>query len=137
MVRLFEQHNLKAALREYGGRGEPAGPPPITSTSQQPGEVDDTIFSLSRRRKDRSNVCNIGHMHILIVEDDQVARDYLAKALREAGHTVDVADDGLEGLHLASSIALDIAIVDRVLPQTRRPRARAIPARHRAARRRC
>jgi two-component system, OmpR family, response regulator len=56
-------------------------------------------------------------MHILIVEDDQVARDYLAKALREAGHTVDVAADGLEGLHLASSIALDIAIVDRMLPK--------------------
>jgi two-component system, OmpR family, response regulator len=56
-------------------------------------------------------------MHILIVEDDQVAREYLAKALREAGHTVDVADNGLEGLHLASSIALDIAIVDRMLPK--------------------
>ena len=56
-------------------------------------------------------------MHILIVEDDQVARDYLAKALREVGHTVDVATDGLEGLHLASSIALDLAVVDRMLPK--------------------
>jgi two-component system OmpR family response regulator len=56
-------------------------------------------------------------MHILIVEDDQVARDYLAKALREVGHTVDVAADGLEGLHLASSIALDLVIVDRMLPK--------------------
>ena len=35
-------------------------------------------------------------MHILIVEDDEVARDYLAKALREAGHTVDSADNGIE-----------------------------------------
>jgi two-component system, OmpR family, response regulator len=56
-------------------------------------------------------------MHILIVEDDEVARDYLAKALREAGHTVDVAGDGMEGLHLASSIAVDLAIVDRMLPK--------------------
>ena len=56
-------------------------------------------------------------MHILIVEDDQVARDYLAKALREIGHTVDVAPDGMEGLRLASSIALDLAIVDRMLPK--------------------
>ena len=56
-------------------------------------------------------------MHILIVEDDQVARDYLAKALREVGHTVDVAVDGLDGLQLASSIALDLAIVDRMLPK--------------------
>jgi two-component system OmpR family response regulator len=41
----------------------------------------------------------------------------LAKALREVGHTVDVAGDGLAGLHMASSIAIDIAIVDRMLPK--------------------
>jgi two-component system, OmpR family, response regulator len=56
-------------------------------------------------------------MHILIVEDDEIARDYLAKALREVGHTVDVAGNGLEGLHLASSVAVDLAIVDRMLPK--------------------
>ena len=56
-------------------------------------------------------------MHILIVEDDEVARDYLAKALREAGHTVDVAGNGVEGLHMASTIAVDLAIVDRMLPK--------------------
>jgi two-component system, OmpR family, response regulator len=56
-------------------------------------------------------------MHILIVEDDEVARDYLAKALRGVGHTVDVAANGLEGLHMASSLAVDLAIVDRMLPK--------------------
>jgi two-component system OmpR family response regulator len=56
-------------------------------------------------------------MHILIVEDDEVARDTLAKALREVGHTVEVAADGLEGLSRAASTALDLAIVDRMLPQ--------------------
>jgi two-component system OmpR family response regulator len=56
-------------------------------------------------------------MHILIVEDDEVARDYLAKALCAVGHTVDVAGNGLEGLRLASSIAVDLAIVDRMLPK--------------------
>ena len=56
-------------------------------------------------------------MHILIVEDDQVARDYLAKGLREVGHTVDVAADGLEGLRMASSLPVELAIVDRMLPK--------------------
>ena len=56
-------------------------------------------------------------MHILIIEDDDTARTYLAKALREAGHTVDVAGDGMEGLHMASSTSLDLAIVDRMLPK--------------------
>jgi two-component system, OmpR family, response regulator len=56
-------------------------------------------------------------MHLLIVEDDDTARDFLAKALREAGHTVEVAHDGVEGLHLASLDSLDVAIVDRMLPK--------------------
>jgi two-component system, OmpR family, response regulator len=56
-------------------------------------------------------------MHILVVEDDQVARDYLAKGLREVGHTVDVAANGLEGLHMASSLPVELAIVDRMLPK--------------------
>jgi len=56
-------------------------------------------------------------MHILIVEDDEVARDTLAKSLREVGHTVDVAADGLTGLSQASSAAIDLAIVDRMLPK--------------------
>jgi len=56
-------------------------------------------------------------MHILIVEDDEVARDTLAKALREAGHTVEVASDGMTGLSKASSAMTDLAIVDRMLPK--------------------
>ena len=56
-------------------------------------------------------------MHILIIEDDETARSYLAKALRAAGHTVDMAGDGIEGLHRASSTAFDLAIVDRMLPK--------------------
>jgi two-component system OmpR family response regulator len=70
-----------------------------------------------RADKHGYNACKISAMHILIVEDDEVARDYLAKALREVGHTVDVAADGLAGLHMASSIAIDVAIVDRMLPK--------------------
>src|SRR5580698_2477665 len=70
-----------------------------------------------RADKHRFNVCKIRSMHILIVEDDEVACDYLARALREVGHTVDVAADGLAGLHMASSIAIDLAIVDRMLPK--------------------
>jgi two-component system OmpR family response regulator len=56
-------------------------------------------------------------MRIVVVEDDEVARDSLAKALREVGHAVDVAADGLTGLSLASSAAVDLAIVDRMLPK--------------------
>ena len=56
-------------------------------------------------------------MHILIVEDDETAREFLAKALREAGHKVDTAGDGIEGLHQATSHAPEVIIVDRMLPK--------------------
>jgi two-component system, OmpR family, response regulator len=56
-------------------------------------------------------------MHILVVEDDSVAREYLAKALREAGHTVDGAANGVDGLHIATSQPIDLLIVDRMLPK--------------------
>jgi len=56
-------------------------------------------------------------MKILIVEDDAEAARYLAKALRESGHTVDVAGDGETGLEMAMSGSHDVLVVDRMLPR--------------------
>jgi two-component system OmpR family response regulator len=56
-------------------------------------------------------------MKILIIEDDQEAAAYLAKALREVGHVVDHAADGLDGYGLAEAGEYDILIVDRMLPK--------------------
>lgn len=55
-------------------------------------------------------------MKILVIEDDQQAASYLAKGLKEAGHVVDVANDGKEGLFLAGSEHYDVMVVDRMLP---------------------
>lgn len=55
-------------------------------------------------------------MRILVIEDDRQAADYLAKGLREAGHVVDTAHDGKEGLFLAGAERFDVLIVDRMLP---------------------
>ncbi|MBS7739302.1 MAG: response regulator transcription factor [Chelatococcus sp.] len=56
-------------------------------------------------------------MRILVIEDDQEAAAYLAKALREAGHVADLAPDGLEGYALAREGGYDVLIVDRMLPK--------------------
>ena len=56
-------------------------------------------------------------MKILVIEDDRSAVDYLAKAFREAGHTVDCATDGLEGYGLAQEFSYDVLVVDRMLPK--------------------
>lgn len=55
-------------------------------------------------------------MKILVIEDDQQAASYLAKGLKEAGHVVDVAHDGKDGLFLAGAEHYDVLIVDRMLP---------------------
>ena len=55
-------------------------------------------------------------MKILIIEDDTETRDYVSAGLKEAGHTVDSARDGYEGLLLAKEGGYDILIVDRMLP---------------------
>jgi two-component system OmpR family response regulator len=56
-------------------------------------------------------------MKLLIVEDDQEAAAYLKRALSEAGHNVDVAVSGRDGLMLAAGEPYDVLILDRMLPQ--------------------
>lgn len=55
-------------------------------------------------------------MKILVVEDEFKTGDYLKQGLMEAGFLVDLARDGLDGLHLALTDAYDLAILDVMLP---------------------
>ena len=53
---------------------------------------------------------------ILVVEDDDDTQDYLAKALRETGYTVEATASGREGLMHALSGGFDALLLDRMLP---------------------
>ncbi|HZX30085.1 MAG TPA: heavy metal response regulator transcription factor [Rhodocyclaceae bacterium] len=55
-------------------------------------------------------------MKILIVEDETKTGDYLKQGLAEAGFVVDLARDGLDGMHLALTDAHDLLILDVMLP---------------------
>src|SRR6201990_1982580 len=55
-------------------------------------------------------------MKILCVEDNERVARFLKKGLTEAGHTVDHADNGRDGLFLAASEPYDVIIMDRMLP---------------------
>ena len=55
-------------------------------------------------------------MRILVVEDDRDVAGFVVKGLREAGHTVEHADNGRDGLFLAASEGFDAIILDRMLP---------------------
>ena len=56
-------------------------------------------------------------MKILLVEDDRETAEYIAKGLREHGHVVDKADNGRDGLYMATGEPYDVMIVDRNLPK--------------------
>jgi two-component system OmpR family response regulator len=55
-------------------------------------------------------------MRILLVEDDPTVAGFVVKGLREAGHVVEHADNGRDGLFMAASEAFDTIILDRMLP---------------------
>lgn len=55
-------------------------------------------------------------MRLLIVEDDRRTGDYLRQGLAEAGFTVMLARNGLDGHHLAVSETFDLVIMDVMLP---------------------
>ena len=55
-------------------------------------------------------------MKILVVEDEVKTGDYLKQGLAEAGFVVDLARNGVDGLHLALTDAYDLAILDVMLP---------------------
>ena len=55
-------------------------------------------------------------MKLLVVEDEIKLAEYLRKGLNAEGFVVDVANDGLEGLHLALEGEYDVIVLDRMLP---------------------
>jgi two-component system copper resistance phosphate regulon response regulator CusR len=55
-------------------------------------------------------------MRILVIEDEPKTAKYLQKGLGEAGFVVDIAENGMDGLHLALEMELDLVILDVMLP---------------------
>ncbi|CAH2600190.1 Transcriptional regulatory protein CusR [Rhodovastum atsumiense] len=55
-------------------------------------------------------------MRILVVEDDKDVAGFVVKGLKEAGHIVEHADNGRDGLFLAASENFDAIVLDRMLP---------------------
>ena len=56
-------------------------------------------------------------MRILVVEDETPLRESLKHDLSAAGHAVDAAADGEEGLFAALEYPIDVAIIDLGLPK--------------------
>ena len=55
-------------------------------------------------------------MRILVVEDDKDVAGFVVRGLKEAGHVVEHADNGRDGLFMSVSEPFDAIILDRMLP---------------------
>lgn len=55
-------------------------------------------------------------MRLLIVEDEIAHANFLRRGLTEEGFAVDVANDGVTGLRLATQVAYDLIVLDGMLP---------------------
>jgi two-component system OmpR family response regulator len=57
-------------------------------------------------------------MRILVVEDDRAQAEFIVRGLQEAGHVVDLAGNGRDGLFLATTEPYQAIVLDRMLPAT-------------------
>jgi len=55
-------------------------------------------------------------MRALVIEDEPGVADFVKKGLREASFAVDVADNGIDGSHLAQVEHYDVIVLDLMLP---------------------
>lgn len=55
-------------------------------------------------------------MKILVIEDEPQAAQYLRQGLTEAGYAVELAHNGIDGLHAAANGDHDLVVLDVMLP---------------------
>ena len=56
-------------------------------------------------------------MRILVAEDDEDTAEFIGRGLGELGHNVLQVDNGADALHLLSTEQIDVAVLDRMLPE--------------------
>lgn len=56
-------------------------------------------------------------MRVLVIEDDEGHAQFVTAGLKQAGHNVDRAKDGMDGLFMATEEKYDAMVVDRMLPK--------------------
>jgi len=55
-------------------------------------------------------------MKVLLIEDNERVTQFVVKGLKEAGHSVEHAANGRDGMFLAASEPYDTIVLDRMLP---------------------
>lgn len=54
--------------------------------------------------------------NILVIDDDPMAREFIAEALSQTGHHIATASNGRQGLALFGATPFDLVITDIIMP---------------------
>ncbi|MGE3510352.1 MAG: response regulator [Vicinamibacterales bacterium] len=109
----------RSLVHLHGGR--------ISASSEGPGRGSELVVELplsevsvlapARARDARPSRARAEkRLRILVIEDNDDARETLNAWLREFGHWVTTASDGFEGLDVARTVHLDVVLIDIGLP---------------------
>ena len=96
----------------------------VAATSEGPGRGSEFVVRIPALALDEVNVpkgetpppMSPEGKRILVVDDNEDAREMLADLLRDLGHEVVVADDGPSALHRLDGFSAEVAILDLGLP---------------------
>ena len=73
--------------------------------------------SLAREVQQRAQAPSSGPLHVLVVDDEPIARDVLSEYLMGDGHTVDTAVNGREAFEKFKAGRYALVITDRAMPE--------------------
>jgi two-component system copper resistance phosphate regulon response regulator CusR len=88
--------------------------PAATLTSDALRKTNGKMTNSSSRQAPAA--LRITRMKLLVIEDEIKLAEYLRKGLSEEGYVVDLAHDGIDGLHLATEGDYDLVLLDSMLP---------------------
>ena len=69
------------------------------------------------REKPQRGGESTGKLRILVIDDEEWSRSLIARYLAGAGHLVETADGGKEGVAMAGATEFDLVITDRAMPE--------------------
>ena len=95
------------------------------------GEPRPTASNGSSPRGPAANANDLPRVGVLIVDDDEDAREILADLVRHAGYTAVTARDGVEAIDVLGRMRPELILLDVVMPRMDGARFRQQQRRHR------
>ena len=89
---------------------------PYLETSEACSMIEDVVCSISPLEEDNTTV-TAERGSLLVVDDNEMNRDLLARHIERQGHTVTVAANGWQALELIKTHSFHLVILDIMMPE--------------------